>query len=105
VPQVLLEAFAARLPVVATAVGGVPALVEDCGLLVAPDDAQAAAAALQELVSEGALRAQLLDRASARVQEHTLTAECRRLATFLAGRQRERAASGSAGAQQRGCVR
>jgi glycosyltransferase involved in cell wall biosynthesis len=96
VPQVLLEAFAARLPVVATSVGGVAALVEDCGLLVAPNDAHAAAAALDELVSNGALRARLLDRASARVQEHTLTAECRRLATFLAGQPRERAPSGSA---------
>ena len=35
VPQVILEAFAARLPVVATAVGGVPDLVAERGLLVA----------------------------------------------------------------------
>jgi glycosyltransferase involved in cell wall biosynthesis len=83
VPQVLLEAFAARLPVVATSVGGVPAIVEDCGLLVPPNDAQTAASALEELVSNRALRAQLVDRASARVQEHTLTAECSRLAVFL----------------------
>jgi len=96
VPQVLLEAFAARLPVVATSVGGVPALVEDCGLLVAPDDAQAAAAALEELVIDDTLRAQLLDRASARVREHTLTAECRRLASFLAGQSRESSSPGSA---------
>lgn len=96
VPQVLLEAFAARLPVVATAVGGVPALVEHCGLLVAPDDAEAAAAALEELVSDGALRAQFLDKASARVREHTLAAECGRLAGFLAGQPQERSQSGSA---------
>ena len=40
-PQVLLEAFAARLPVVATAVGGVPEIVRECGLLVPPQDARA----------------------------------------------------------------
>ena len=41
-PQVLLEAFAARLPVVATAVGGVPEMAGGRGLLVPPRDAVAA---------------------------------------------------------------
>ncbi len=71
-------------------------MVEDCGLLVPPNDAEAAAGALEELVSNRALRAQLVDRASARVQEHTLTAECSRLAAFLAGQPRERSSSGPA---------
>jgi glycosyltransferase involved in cell wall biosynthesis len=84
VPQVLLEAFAARLPVVATAVGGVPELVAGCGLLVGAENADAAAEALERLASDDALRAELLDGASARVREHTLTAECTRLAAFLA---------------------
>jgi glycosyltransferase involved in cell wall biosynthesis len=84
VPQVLLEAFAARLPVVATAVGGVPELVRGCGLLVPPADAGAAADALQEMVSNAALRVELVENAAARVREHTLTAECARLAAFLA---------------------
>ncbi len=85
VPQVLLEAFAARLAVVATAVGGVPALVQGCGLLVAPGDAGAAADALQQIASDAKLRAELVDNASARVSEHTLHAECARLAAFLTG--------------------
>jgi glycosyltransferase involved in cell wall biosynthesis len=85
VPQVLLEAFAARLPVVATAVGGVPSLVEGCGLLVPPDDADAVAQALKRLVHDDELRAQLVQRAAARAREHTLSAECERLARFLAG--------------------
>ena len=38
-PQTLFEAFAAGLPVVATAVGGVPAAVGDAALLVEPGDA------------------------------------------------------------------
>jgi glycosyltransferase involved in cell wall biosynthesis len=86
-PQVILEAFAARLPVVATAVGGVPALVDGCGRLVPPEDAEAAAEALLELASSPALRDQLVASASARVREHTLGAECTRLAAFLAGAQ------------------
>jgi glycosyltransferase involved in cell wall biosynthesis len=84
VPQVLLEAFAARLPVVATAVGGVPELVDGCGLLVPPEDAGAAADALQRLVANDDLRSELVSNASARVREHTLLAECVRLAGFLA---------------------
>jgi glycosyltransferase involved in cell wall biosynthesis len=85
VPQVLLEAFAARLPVVATAVGGVPELLRDCGLLVPPSDAGAVAAALQRLVDDEELRGRLVHNASARVREHTREAECTRLAEFLAG--------------------
>jgi glycosyltransferase involved in cell wall biosynthesis len=85
VPQVLLEAFAARLAVVATAVGGVPELVQDCGLLVPPADAGAVADALKRLLTDASLRAELVENASARVREHTLHAECARLAAFLAG--------------------
>ena len=43
VPQVLFEAFAAGLPVVATDVGGVAQAVDGAALLVAPGDALAAA--------------------------------------------------------------
>jgi glycosyltransferase involved in cell wall biosynthesis len=84
VPQVLLESFAVRLPVVATAVGGVPELVRDCGLLVEPDDANAIVRALQLLVSDDELRTELVNNASARVRRHTLDAESARLAAFLA---------------------
>lgn len=86
VPQVLLEAFAARLPVVATAVGGVAGLAADCSLLVAPGDADAAAGALTELATDARLRAELVDRAVTQAREHTITAECARLAAFLTGR-------------------
>jgi glycosyltransferase involved in cell wall biosynthesis len=85
VPQVLLEAFAARLPVVATAVGGVPELVRECGLLVPPDDAGAIVAALRRLTEEHDLRVRLVTNACARVREHTREAEVARLASFLAG--------------------
>jgi glycosyltransferase involved in cell wall biosynthesis len=83
VPQVILEAFAARLPVVATDVGGVADLAEGRALLVAPGDAPAAADALRRLVQDGALRARLVAAAAAVAADHTLEAECARLAGFL----------------------
>jgi glycosyltransferase involved in cell wall biosynthesis len=61
-PQVLLEAFAAGLPVVATSVGGVADALGDGrrGLLVPPSDAKAAVAALDRLASEPDLRERLV---------------------------------------------
>jgi glycosyltransferase involved in cell wall biosynthesis len=52
-PLVVLEAMAAGLPVVASAVDGVPEQVgEGCALLVAPDDAVALAGAVEQLLDD-----------------------------------------------------
>ena len=83
VPQVILEAFAARLPVVATAVGGVGDLVAGRGLLVPPANPDAAAAALARLVADTDLRGRLVESAQRAAAAHTLEAECSRLAGFL----------------------
>ncbi|NCO86554.1 MAG: glycosyltransferase family 4 protein [Rhodobacterales bacterium] len=55
-PVVLMEAMAARLPVIATRIAGVPELVEDgaSGLLVPPGDAQALAAAIAAVLGDPA---------------------------------------------------
>lgn len=55
-PLALAEAFAARLPVVATTVGGVPEIVLDgqTGLHARPDDAASLAAGLTRLASQPA---------------------------------------------------
>jgi glycosyltransferase involved in cell wall biosynthesis len=84
-PQVLFEAQAAGLPIVATAVGGVPAALDDgrSGLLVAPGDAAACASALERLAEDGALRERLIDAGLRSVQEDTLEAQLDRVATFL----------------------
>jgi glycosyltransferase involved in cell wall biosynthesis len=83
VPQVLLEAFAARLPVVATAVGGVPEMAAGRGLLIPPRDAAAGAGALEHLLDDPSGRARRVEAGVAYVREHTLAAEAERLAQFL----------------------
>jgi glycosyltransferase involved in cell wall biosynthesis len=82
-PQVLLEAFAAGLPVVATAVGGVQEALGDAALLVPPGEPEAAARALERLRDEPALRDDLVRTGLAHVREHTLEAEARRVAAFI----------------------
>ena len=82
-PQVIFEAFAARLPIVATAVGGVPDAVGDAALLVPPDDADAAADALLRLADDGDLRRRLVERGVERVQAHTTSSECARIVDFV----------------------
>jgi glycosyltransferase involved in cell wall biosynthesis len=84
-PQVLFEAFAARLPVVATAVGSVPEAGGDAVLLVSPGDADAPAARLAELGTDEHLRERLITAGIARVRAHSMEAELRRTAEFLAG--------------------
>lgn len=66
-PYVLLEAMAAGLPIVATAVGGVPEMVENnkTALLVPDNDSQAMADAIARLLSDKNFAAQLSDNAGA----------------------------------------
>ena len=83
-PQVLLEACAAGLPVVATAVGGVPDGVGDSALLVPPGDASAAEAAVRRVVGDPGLRERLVTSGLERARGRTLEAESRRVADFIA---------------------
>jgi glycosyltransferase involved in cell wall biosynthesis len=61
IPVVLMEAMSAGLPVVASALSGIPELVVDgaSGLTVPPGDAPAIAAALRRLYDDPELRARL----------------------------------------------
>jgi glycosyltransferase involved in cell wall biosynthesis len=60
-PNVLLEAMATEVPLVATRVAGVPQLVrhDETGLLVEPGDKDALSAALRRLIDDEALRNRL----------------------------------------------
>jgi glycosyltransferase involved in cell wall biosynthesis len=66
-----LEAQAAGLPVVASRIGGLPEAVADgeTGILVAPGDEVALAAALERLVADGALRSALGEAARRRARQ------------------------------------
>lgn len=82
-PQVLFEAFAAGLPVVATDVGGVAAAAGDAALLVGAGDAQAPAAALLRIAADPVLADTLTERGLARARDTTIEATTGRLAAFL----------------------
>jgi glycosyltransferase involved in cell wall biosynthesis len=68
-PRVVLESFAASVPVVATAVDGIPEVVENgvTGLLVSPGDIASAARALVELARAPERRRALATSARARL--------------------------------------
>jgi glycosyltransferase involved in cell wall biosynthesis len=70
IPVALMEAMATGLPVVASALSGIPELVEYgvTGLLVPPRDADALAAALERLAADPALRVHMGRRGRAKVQ-------------------------------------
>ena len=84
-PQVLLEAFAAGTPVVATAVGGVPEAAGDAALLIPPGRSRRGrAAALGRIAADPELRRELVAKGIERVRGRTLEAESARVARFLA---------------------
>jgi glycosyltransferase involved in cell wall biosynthesis len=84
VPQVLFEAFAAGLPVVGTDVGGVAAAVGDAALLVAPNDARAAAEAVHRL-EDPIVRERLVAAGHSRALQRTAETEQERLLALLEG--------------------
>jgi glycosyltransferase involved in cell wall biosynthesis len=82
-PQVIFEAFAARLPVVATAVGGVPDAAGEAALLVPPGSADAAVEGLVRLADDERVRERLVEAGVERVGRHTTAVEVRRVAEFF----------------------
>jgi glycosyltransferase involved in cell wall biosynthesis len=89
-PQVLVEAQAFGLPVVATDVGGVRDVLDGgrAGLLVGPQDPVALADAIQRLDADAGLRERLVSRGRESARAMTLEATSRAAADFIA---RERA--------------
>jgi glycosyltransferase involved in cell wall biosynthesis len=87
-PNALLEAMAARVPIVATAVGGIPEIVTDraSALVVPPHDADALCRAMRELLGNQTLARELAARACELVlTRHTPEGRARRLVAIYAG--------------------
>jgi glycosyltransferase involved in cell wall biosynthesis len=87
VPQVLIEALAAGLPVVATDVGGVRSLLDggSAGLLVPPEDPAALVDAITKITQDAALRTRLCERGLAVARDLTLESQAGLVAAFLKG--------------------
>lgn len=68
-PMTLLEAMALGVPIVASAVGGVPQALARCGRLVPAQDAEAYADAVLGSLADPAVNQQQVQRASKRVRE------------------------------------
>jgi glycosyltransferase involved in cell wall biosynthesis len=71
IPNVLMEAMAAGLPVVSTAVSGIPELIDDDvnGLLVPSEDAEALADTIWRLAKDPALSRRLADAGASTIAE------------------------------------
>lgn len=88
IPNVVLEAMAASLPVVATDVSGIPEAVvhEQTGLLVEPDNAGRLADALQRVLADAsAARAMGMAGRQRVLQEFTIDAASSRLVSIFGG--------------------
>jgi glycosyltransferase involved in cell wall biosynthesis len=84
-PMAAIEAMAARLPVVATAVGGLPELVVDgvTGLLTPPGDDEALAAAMAALADHPEKRRRFGDTARLRAARFDVSAMVESYAAFF----------------------
>jgi glycosyltransferase involved in cell wall biosynthesis len=69
-PLAVLEAMAAGKPIISTAVGGVPELVEGgCGLLAPPRDAQALSKAMRHMLESAEARKSMGEASARRAVE------------------------------------
>ena len=82
-PQVLFEAFAARLPVAATDVGGIREAVGDAALLAPPGQPELIAEAIALIGRDDETRRHLTERGVELVRARTLESETARVAEFI----------------------
>jgi glycosyltransferase involved in cell wall biosynthesis len=93
-PHVILEAMAVGTPLVATAVGGVPELIEheQSGLLVSPDDEMALREQIQRVLTDRSLVTRMVTRSQEKAHSlfgwDRLVDETERVFCWLAGQRR-----------------
>jgi glycosyltransferase involved in cell wall biosynthesis len=83
--QVLTEAMASGLPIIATDVGGVRWALDDgrAGTLVPPNDRDALVAAIEQMAADPELRLRHAEHGLELTRKHTLEVEARRVAALL----------------------
>jgi glycosyltransferase involved in cell wall biosynthesis len=88
IPRVLLEAMASGLPLITTAVSGIPSLVsnERNGLLIDRADAEAVARAVGRLIDDGTLRRALIRNGYDTARGLTLDTQAARMVAEVASR-------------------
>jgi len=86
-PQVLIEAAAAGLPIVATDVGGVAAALNDglAGVLVPPADVDALVGAIRRVYEDEALRQAIVTEGLRIAKQSTVEGVAAQVAPFIAG--------------------
>ncbi len=84
-PRVIFEAMAHGVPVVATAVSGIPDLVhhEHSGLLVPVRNPKALAEAIRRLIQDESLRHHIIEQGYAVARQHTVDSYLRRVVAFV----------------------
>ena len=88
IPRVLMEAMAAGVPVVTTAVSGIGSLIThgENGLLVDESSAEAVAGAVRELLAAPALRQRLIQGGYATARAHTLERQAAEMMQVVSAR-------------------
>ena len=84
-PKVLFEAMAKGLPLIVTAVGGIPYLVagKECAILVPPREAEPFAKAMVALAEDVEFRRKMGEKSIERAREFTLERQVAKLSEFL----------------------
>ncbi len=100
----VMEGMASGVPVVASAIGGIPEVMGDAGVQVRPDDPADLAAALEALADDEALRRRIGATCRRWAERHDWTWSRDRLDTVLSGLSRSGGSGGSGGIGTRGAA-
>ena len=68
-PNAVVEAMALKKPIIASAVGAIPDMINTCGIVIPPKDANAIAEAFDKLLPDESLRKEMGLKARARMEE------------------------------------